>query len=203
MSEEEIYEQDIDVEDSLAADDEYIEEVDDEEIEVEEAPRSDEEFVTDLSDEELDNVADTAIEVLRDILSHFDAHGAEINEYEGDDRELILDVVGGDLGVLIGRRGRTLDSLQLIVSAIVRNKIGFRYPITVDVESYKHRQRQKLESLAYSAASRAYRQDRDVKLRPMNPYERRLVHMALREDTRVTTHSEGRDPERCIVISPA
>ena len=159
-------------------------------------------FADELSDEELDNVADTAIEVLRGILSHFDAHGAEINEYEGDDRELILDVVGGDLGILIGRRGRTLDSLQILVSALTRKRLGFRYPVTIDVESYKHRQRQKIESLAYSAASRAFRQDRDVNLRPMNPYERRLVHMALRDDERVETHSVGKDPERYIVISP-
>ena len=155
-----------------------------------------------LSEEELDEVADAAIETLQEILSYFDAEGAEINEYEGDERELLLDVVGGDLGVLIGRRGKTLDALQILVSAIVRNKIGFRYPITVDVESYKHRQRQKLESLAYSAASRAFKQDRDVKLRPMNPYERRLIHMALRSDERVETFSIGKDPERCVVVRP-
>lgn len=171
-------------------------------IDVDEGAEENEDGIRDLSEEELDVVADTAIETLQDILSYFNAEGAEINEYEGDERELLLDIVGGDLGVLIGRRGRTLDSLQLLVSAIVRKKLGFRYPVTVDVESYKHRQRQKLESIAYSAASRASRQDREIKLRPMNPYERRLVHMALREDERVETYSVGRDPERYVVIRP-
>lgn len=155
-----------------------------------------------LSDEELDEVADTAIEVLQGILKHFDAEGAEINEYEGDEGEILLDVVGGDFAVLIGRRGRTLEALQMLISAITRHKLGFRYPVTIDVESYKHRQRQKIETMAYSAASRAYRQDRDVHLRPMNAYERRLVHMALRDDNRVETFSEGVDPNRYVVIRP-
>lgn len=155
-----------------------------------------------LSEEELDEVADAAIDALRDILEHFDSNGAEINEYEGDDGEIILDVVGGDLAVLIGRRGHTLDALQTLISTITFKKVGFRYPVTVDVESYKHRQRQKIESMAFSAASRADRQDRDVKLRPMNPYERRLVHMALRDDERVQTHSEGQEPNRYVIVSP-
>lgn len=155
-----------------------------------------------ISDEDLDTIADTAIEVLRSILSYFDAQGAEINEYEGDEKEIILDVVGGDLAILIGRRGHTLDALQTLVSNITNRKLGYRYPVNIDIESYKHRQRQKIESLAYSAASRADRQEKEVSLRPMNPYERRLVHMALREDRRVKTHSVGEEPNRYVVISP-
>jgi len=181
---------------------EVVEEVNQETDEFIEDVEDHDDGIVELSEEELDAVADAAIETLQDILSYFDAEGAEINEYEGDERELLLDIVGGDLGVLIGRRGRTLDALQVLVSAIVRKKVGFRYPVTVDVESYKHRQRQKLESIAYSAASRAYRQDREIKLRPMNPYERRLVHMALRDDERVETYSVGKDPERYVVIRP-
>lgn len=163
----------------------------------------DDSSVEERSEEDLDEVADTAIEVLRTILAHFDAEGAEINEYEGDDQEIILDVVGGDLAILIGRRGHTLDAIQTLVSNITNRKLGYRYPVTIDVESYKHRQRQKIESLAYSAASRADRQDREVSLRPMNPYERRLVHMALRDDERVETYSVGEEPNRHVVVAPA
>ena len=77
------------------------------------------EELTELSEKELDNVADTAIEALRDILSFFNVDGAEINEYEGDEQEIILDVVGGDdLAALIGRHGKTLEALQLIISTI-------------------------------------------------------------------------------------
>lgn len=179
-------------------------EYDSEEVEVDEEviDENDEGSEEELNEEELDEVADAAIDTLRDILEHFDSNGAEINEYEGDDGEIILDIVGGDLAVLIGRRGHTLDALQTLVSTITFKKVGFRYPVTVDVESYKHRQRQKIESMAYSAASRADRQDRDVRLRPMNPYERRLVHMALRDDERVETHSEGQEPNRYVIVSP-
>lgn len=156
-----------------------------------------------FTDEELDLVADTAIDTLKMLLGFYDVHGAEINEYEGDEGEIILDIVGGDdLAILIGRRGRTLDSLQTMLTAISFHKLGFRYPVTVDIESYKHRQRQKLEAMASSAASRAYRQDREVKLRPMNPYERRLIHMYLRDDDRVETFSEGVDPGRYVVVRP-
>lgn len=154
-------------------------------------------------EEDLDQVADTAIEALRSILAYFDAEGAEINEYEGDDQEIILDVVGGDLAILIGRRGHTLDAIQVLVSNITNKKLGYRYPVTIDVESYKHRQRQKIESIAYSAAARADRQDREVSLRPMSPYERRLVHMALRDDERVETYSVGEEPNRHVVVAPA
>lgn len=154
------------------------------------------------TEEELDEVADTAIDVLRMVLSHFDAEGAEINEYEGDEGEILLDVVGGNLAVLIGRRGHTLEALQTLVATITHKRLGNHYPVTIDVESYKHRQRQKIESMAYSAANRADRQDRDIQLRPMNPYERRLVHMALRDDERVETFSVGTDPNRCVVVRP-
>lgn len=163
---------------------------------------SEQEDTNELTEEELDEVADTAIDVLRMVLSHFDAEGAEINEYEGDEGEILLDVVGGNLAVLIGRRGHTLEALQTLVSTITHKRLGNHYPVTVDVESYKHRQRQKIESMAYSAANRADRQDRDIQLRPMNPYERRLVHMALRDDERVETFSVGTDPNRCVVVRP-
>lgn len=155
-----------------------------------------------LTDEELDEVADTAIAVLQDILKYFDVGEATIDEYEGDEGELILDITGPDLAVLIGRHGRTLDALQFIVSAITVRKIGFRYPVVVDVEGYKNRQRQKLESIAHSAANRAAGQNKNVKLRPMTPYERRIVHIALRNDERVETASEGEGAGRHIVVIP-
>lgn len=189
---EDFEKEDLEVKDEV----DIVEELDDEE--------SEEESNSEVrSEEDLDVVADTAIEVLRTILAHFDADGAEINEYEGDDQEIILDVVGGDLAILIGRRGHTLEAIQTLVSNITNRKLGYRYPVTIDVESYKHRQRQKIESLAYSAASRADRQDREVSLRPMNPYERRLVHMALRDDERVETYSVGEEPNRHVVVAPA
>lgn len=156
-----------------------------------------------LSDDELDTVADVAISVLRSVLTHFDAGNSPIDEYEGDEGELILDVTATDLAVLIGRHGRTLEALQTLVSLLVSRKLGFRYPVVVDVEGYKSRRHDKVVSMAKSAASRAVAQQRTVNLPPMTAYERRLVHIALREDERVETHSEGSDPERRVVITVA
>lgn len=153
-----------------------------------------------LTDEELDTVADIAITVLRDLLAFFDAADSPIDEYEGDEGELILDVTAPDLAVLIGRHGRTLESLQSLFSLLVSRRLGFRYPVAVDVEGYKSRRHDKVISMARSAASRAVRQHGSVSLPPMSAYERRLVHIALREDERVDTHSEGTDPERRVVI---
>lgn len=155
-----------------------------------------------ISEEDLDRIADTAIATLQDILKHFDVGDVTIDEYEGDEGELILDITGDDLAVLIGRHGKTLDALQFLVSAITVRAIGFRYPVVVDVEGYKSRQREKLESIARNAANKAARQNRSVKLRPMTPYERRIVHIALRDDERVDTASEGEGSARHVVVLP-
>lgn len=150
----------------------------------------------------LDEIADTAIEVLQTILKPFDIGDITIDEYDGDEGELILDITGDDLAILIGRHGRTLESIQFLVSAIVRRKLGYRYPVVIDVEGYKNRQRQKIESIAKSAANRAVSQEKEVPLRPMTPYERRIVHIVLRDDARVETESEGEGMNRHVVIIP-
>ncbi len=155
-----------------------------------------------LTDEELDKVADTAVEALKEILASFGIEDPTVEEYEGDDGEIILDVMGGDLGLLIGRHGKTLDALQAVVAAICTRQLGYRYPVVVDVEGYRHRRRQKIEDMARRSADRAVRQHAPVRMRPMTAYERRVVHVALREDRRVSTASEGVDPFRQVVIKP-
>ena len=154
------------------------------------------------SEEEVDRIADTAIEAIQDILKYFDVGEVSIEEYEGDEGELILDITGDDLAVLIGRHGRALDALQFLISSITSRIVGHRYPIVVDVEGYKARQRQKIEDIALNAADKAVDQDRSIKLRPMTPYERRIVHITLRGDERVETMSEGEGRARRVVVSP-
>ena len=155
-----------------------------------------------VTEEELDAIADTAIAALQDILKYFNVGEVTIDEYEGDEGELILDITGYDLAILIGRHGRTLDALQFVVSTITVRSMGFRYPVIVDVEGYKSRQREKLESIARSTANKAASQHRSVKMRPMTPYERRIVHIALRDDDRVDTASEGEGSARHVVVVP-
>lgn len=156
-----------------------------------------------LTEEELDQIADAAVVAIQSVLAGFGIE-ATIDEYEGDEGEIILDIVGAgaDLGILIGRHGRTLDSLQVVVAAITGRTVGRRYPVVVDVEGYRGRRREKLEDMAKRTADRVARQARAVKLRPMNSYERRVVHVALRDDRRVATASEGEDPFRQVVVSP-
>ena len=154
-----------------------------------------------FTDEDVDLIADVAVGYIRGVLSFFGEEKVTIDEYEGDDGELILDVTNGDLAVLIGRHGRTLDSLQMVISSLMSATLRFHYPVVVDVEGYKMRRKDKLRSLALSAAARAKRQHSKVTLPPMNAYERRLVHLALVPDESVTTHSEGEDPSRRVVVT--
>lgn len=153
-----------------------------------------------LTEEETDKVADVAVEYLRELLGFFGETSCSIDEYDGDNGELILDVNGDDLAVLIGRHGRTLDALQLVLSSLMSSTLKFYYPIVVDIESYKSRRKSKVQGLARAAAAKARKQGR-VAMAPMNAYERRLVHLALHDDDSVTTHSEGEDPNRRVVIT--
>ena len=153
-----------------------------------------------LTEEETDKVADVAVDYLRELLGFLGETSCSIDEYDGDNGELILDVNGGDLAVLIGRHGRTLDALQLVLSSLMSSTLKFYYPIVVDIESYKSRRKSKVQGLARAAAAKARKQGR-VAMAPMNAYERRLVHLALHDDDSVTTHSEGEDPNRRVVIT--
>ncbi len=153
-----------------------------------------------LTDDETDAIADVAVEYLRSLLTFFGETSSSIDEYDGDNGELILDVNGGDLAVLIGRHGRTLDALQMVLSSLLSSRMKFYFPVVVDIESYKSRRKNKVQGLARSAAQRAKKQGR-VALSPMNAYERRLVHLALVDDVEISTHSEGEDPNRRVVIT--
>lgn len=183
----------------------YCEEVEtyfEEDIPEDVADGDDEHSLQALTDEQLDEIADTAIAILKDLLQFFDVGEVTIDEYSGDEGELILDITGNNLAILIGRHGKTLDALQHIVSAITVRKIGFRFPVIVDIEGYKNRQLEKLEKLALSSAQKALRFKKAIALRPMNAYERRIIHMVLRDNKKLSTNSEGSGANRHIVIKP-
>jgi spoIIIJ-associated protein len=154
----------------------------------------------DFTDDELDYLADTAISIVKDLLSFYGEENVAIDEYLGEEGELILNVTGGDLAIMIGRHGRTLESFQLVVSTLVNEIFGFYVPFTVDIEGYKRRRKAKIQDIALSAANKAMEQGRDISLPPMPSYERRLVHIFLREYDQLETVSEGVDPDRYVVI---
>lgn len=154
-----------------------------------------------LTESDLDTIADVAVSYVRSLLSFFGEDHIAIDEYEGAEGELILDVSGGDLAVLIGRHGRTLEALQSLLTAYLSNILHFHYPVVVDIEGYKSRRRAKLQSLAHNAAARAKRQHGSASLPPMSAYERRIIHLALVADPEIATHSEGDDFDRHVVVT--
>ena len=105
------------------------------------------------------------------------------------------------MGVLIGKRGQTLDSLQYLVALVVNKTSEDYIRVKVDTENYRKRRKDTLESLAKNIAYKVKRTKRPVSLEPMNPYERRIIHSALQNDRYVTTHSEGEEPFRHVVVS--
>jgi len=105
------------------------------------------------------------------------------------------------MGMLIGKRGATLDSLQYLVSLVVNKNSEDYVRVKVDTENYRERRKETLENLAKNIAYKVKRTKRPVSLEPMNPYERRIIHSALQNDKYVTTHSEGEDPFRRVIVS--
>ena len=105
------------------------------------------------------------------------------------------------MGMLIGKRGATLDSLQYLVSLVVNKNTDDYVRVKVDTENYRERRKETLENLAKNIAYKVKRTKRPVSLEPMNPYERRIIHSALQNDKYVTTHSEGEDPFRRVIVS--
>lgn len=118
-----------------------------------------------------------------------------------DDKNMDIDVVGEDMGVLIGKRGQTLDSLQYLVSLVVNKETDSFYRVKLDTENYRARRKETLENLAKNIAFKVKKTRRSVALEPMNPYERRIIHAALQNDKYVTTSSKGEDPNRYVVVS--
>lgn len=123
-------------------------------------------------------------------------------EYDEKEKNMNIDLAGEDMGMLIGKRGQTLDSLQYLVSLVVNKETEEYVRVKVDTENYRERRKATLENLAKNMAHKVKRIRRSVSLEPMNPYERRIIHAALQDDKYVTTHSEGDEPYRRVVITP-
>ena len=121
-----------------------------------------------------------------------------VNELE---HTIDIELKGDDMGILIGKRGQTLDSLQYLTSLAVNKHSEEYYKVKVDTEDYRNRRKETLENLAKNIAYKGKRTNRPVSLEPMNPFERRIIHSALQNDRYVTTHSEGDEPYRHVVVT--
>ncbi len=116
------------------------------------------------------------------------------------DKQLYVNMKGDNIGVLIGKRGQTLDSLQYLVNLVVNKGDSPYLSVTLDTENYRQRRKDTLEALAHNLAKKAKITHKKVVLEPMNPYERRIIHSALQGDKLVDTYSEGDEPFRYVVI---
>ena len=134
----------------------------------------------------------------------FGAMGMEVTvaiTQNPQEREMNITLDGADMGVLIGKRGQTLDSLQYLSSLVVNKNTEDYIRVKVDTENYRERRKATLENLAKNIAQKVKRTRKPVSLEPMNPYERRVIHSALQNDKFVCTHSEGEEPYRRVVVT--
>ena len=120
---------------------------------------------------------------------------------EQTEEEINIELSGEEMGILIGKRGQTLDSLQYLTSLYVNKDSNDYVRVKLDTENYRSRRKDTLENLAKNLAYKVKRTKRPVVLEPMNPYERRIIHSALQNDKYVSTHSEGDEPFRKVVIT--
>ena len=148
-----------------------------------------------------DTVEDKAKDFLKEVFDAMNMTVVIDVKYDEENRNMDIELSGDEMGVLIGKRGQTLDSLQYLVSLVVNKGVEDYIRVKVDTEDYRKRRKATLENLAKNIAYKVKRTKRSVSLEPMNPYERRVIHSALQNDKYVTTHSEGEEPFRRVVVT--
>lgn len=147
------------------------------------------------------SLEDNAKKFLNDVFAAMNMTVVVEIKYDEENKEMDVDLSGDDMGVLIGKRGQTLDSLQYLVSLVVNKESEDYIRVKVDTENYRERRKETLENLAKNVAYKVKRTRHPVSLEPMNPYERRIIHSALQNDKYVATHSEGEEPFRKVVVT--
>ena len=154
-----------------------------------------------LTAEEIAENKEKAKQLLNSILTGMDMQVELEMDFHAENNELYINIVGPDMGILIGKRGQTLDSLQYLCSLVLNKDHKEDYlRVKLDTEDYRKRREQTLRSLAKNIAYKVKKTKKSVNLEPMNPYERRIIHASLQNDSQVSTRSEGDDPFRHVVI---
>ena len=143
---------------------------------------------------------DDIYEYLNNLFRVMDIEAEVKIDYDEENSNMSIDVSGPNMGILIGKRGQTLDSLQYLISLYVNKKSESYIRVKLDTENYRSRRKDTLENLAKNIAFKVKRTRRSFTLEPMNPYERRIIHSALQNDKYVTTYSEGDEPFRHVVV---
>ena len=164
-------------------------------------PREEREVVQ-RTDEEIAQIKATALEFLSGVFKAMELPVEIQMEYNAENGSLEVDFAGEDMGILIGKRGQTLDSLQYLTSLVVNKEQKDYVRVKLDTENYRKRRKETLENLARNIAYKVKKTRRPVSLEPMNPYERRIIHSALQGNKFVETYSEGSEPYRHVVVAP-
>ena len=146
---------------------------------------------------------ETCKKFIQYVLSCLDMTDVTVTTSVDDEGALSINMDGPDMGILIGKRGQTLDSLQYLTNRVANKMQDGYVRVKLDTEDYRRRRKQTLENLAKNIAGKVKRTRRSVFLEPMNPYERRIIHSALQSDSAVSTHSEGEEPYRRVVVTLA
>ena len=147
------------------------------------------------------DIGDHIHEFLDKVFEAMDLKVELLIEKEEDSNVVNVELKGDDMGVLIGKRGQTLDSLQYLTNLAVNRNSEEYVKVKIDTEDYRKRRKETLENLAKNIAYKVKRSKRPISLEPMNPFERRVIHSALQNDKFVTTHSEGEEPYRHVVVT--
>lgn len=153
------------------------------------------------SPEEMERAKSKVEKFLDDLFKAMELSVKSDISYDEAENVLNIDLSGPEMGILIGKRGQTLDSVQYLASLVVNRETEGYVRVKVDTEDYRERRKKTLENLAKNLAFKVKRTKRPVSLEPMNPYERRIIHSALQGDRYVVTHSEGDEPFRRVVIT--
>lgn len=144
------------------------------------------------------------VDIIQDFLDNlFRVMGIETKvaiDYNEEEKTMNIDLSGEEMGVLIGKRGQTLDALQKITQSVVNKNSEEFIRVKLDTENYRARRKDTLENLARNIAYKVKKSRRQIVLEPMNPYERRIIHSALQDDKFVSTRSEGEEPFRRVVV---
>lgn len=146
-------------------------------------------------------VKDSVMEFLKNVFRTMEMNVEILMDYDENDGNMNIELKGENMGILIGKRGQTLDSLQYIISLVANKESEEHVHVRLDTENYRKRRKETLENLAHNISFKVRKTKKPVFLEPMNPYERRVIHSALQNDRYVETHSEGEEPYRKVVVT--
>ncbi len=155
-----------------------------------------------LSEESVAKFDQSAREFITNVCKAMEIEVQIDTKYDADNNCLDIELSGKEMGVIIGKRGQTLDSLQYLTKLAINNNTEEKIKVKVDTEDYRSRRKKTLENLAGNVAYKVKKTGRPVELEPMNPFERRIIHSALQNNRYVKTQSEGEEPDRYVVVSP-